>query len=128
MHVGLGGLQLRDHAPAVDEGLHILSGYKAWTTAEIPDPTHPPLARYFLTLPLALMGAEPQPAHAVPPGSRHDEVQHFLVHNQRPVSWVLGVTRAMAVLLSLLVVLAAWRWSRRLWGEGGGLVTLALLA
>ena len=127
-HVGLGAAQIPHHAPAMDEGLHLVSGHMMWQSGQSVDPTHPPLARYLLALPAVLFGAEPQPPHSVPAGSRHDDIQHYLVHNRQPLSVVLGAPRILSVLLSLALALSAWSWARRLWGQGGGLVTLALLA
>jgi hypothetical protein len=120
--------QIRIHSPASDEPIHIASGYRLWTTGESVDTTHPPLARYLLTAPLLALRPDPfrddvsfvQPAHKYP--------QRFLLHNRISMATILTATRLVAVAIALALAMVCWAWSRRLWGAGGALLTLALVA
>ena len=120
--------QIRNHSPAAGEPIHIASGYRLWKTGESVDTTHPPLARYALTLPLLALRPDvfADDHTFVNPGHRYP--QRFLLQNRISMMTILTATRLMAVAMTIALGVACALWSRRLWGARGALLTIALFA
>jgi hypothetical protein len=123
LHVALAAGQIPDHSPAADEPIHIAAGYRHWLTGESIDPTHPPLARLVMVLPLLAQRADP-----IVGDSTGAALERFLLDNRVPRGRMLGSTRVVAVGFSLALLVVAGLWSRRLWGRSGALLTVAALA
>ncbi len=104
-----------------DEPGHIIAGVDAWQHGRFEMwPDHPPLGRYWLTLPLAR--------------THVDIVQEPLPHGyhvsamQPGPEWLAWHTRPMNTLLGLALGLALWFATRRYFSEGAANVALALFA
>jgi len=104
-----------------DEPGHIYAGLEAWQHGRFEMwVDHPPLARYWLTLPLAASRVEI--GWEMPGG-------HFHVIAMRPgPEWLAWRTRPMNLLLGLALGALLWCTTRRLFSEGAANVALALFA
>ncbi|HOU54313.1 MAG TPA: glycosyltransferase family 39 protein [Myxococcota bacterium] len=129
--LGAGALQWtvqRQWGPVNDELANFPSGVALVRTGQHADPTHPPLARYLMAIPLLIAGVE---AHEDSPdlGIRwHPYGRDFLFRNTLPWRTVLDLARLPILILSLATV--AWTaWiARRRFGVLAGLFAGALLA
>ncbi len=104
-----------------DEAGHIYAGLDAWQHGRFEMwVDHPPLGRYWLTLPLAR--AHVEMVQEMPGG-------HYHVTEMRPgPEWLAWHTRPMSMLLGLALGVMVWFTTRRLFSEGAANVALALFA
>jgi len=104
-----------------DEAGHIYAGLEAWQHGRFEMwVDHPPLGRYWLTLPLAR--AHVEMTQEMPGG-------HYHVTGLRPgPEWLAWHTRPMSTLLGLALGAALWFATLRLFSEGAANVALALFA
>ena len=110
---------IRTQSLTYDEPGHIIAGLDAWQHGRFQMWTdHPPLGRYWLTLPLARAHVEitQQP---LPAGYR-------VTAMQPGPEWLAWHTRPMNTLLGLALGLALWFATRRLFSEAAANVALAL--
>jgi hypothetical protein len=110
----------------VDEMPYIGCGYRALVASDYRMmPEHPPVAKILVALPLLFLTLD------VPPPQDGDAQitwsDEFLnVRNRdRPI---LGASRTMIGLLTVLMGFVLWRMARRLYGAAAAMVALALLA
>ncbi len=104
-----------------DEPGHIIAGLEAWQHGRFQMWTdHPPLGRYWLTLPIA--GAHVEITHEqLPRGYR-------VTAMQPGPEWLAWHTRPMNTLLGIALGVTLWFATRRLFSEGAANVALALFA
>ena len=102
-----------------DEPGHIFAGLEAWQHGRFQMwVDHPPLGRYWLTLPLAR--AHVEIVQQSPEGNYH------VTAMQPGPEWVAWRTRPMNTLLGLALGVALWFATRRVFSEGAANVALAL--
>jgi hypothetical protein len=104
-----------------DEPGHIIAGLEAWQHGRFAIWTdHPPLGRFWLMLPIARAHVEI---------TQQPLARGYLVTAMQPgPEWLAWHTRPMNTLLGVLLGLALWFASRRLFSEGAANVALALFA
>lgn len=103
-----------------DEPMHIAAGFQLLTTNRYDlDAEHPPLARVVLALDSVLSGAKPAGGNALSIGNA------ILERNDHYRRNLFGA-RAGNLLFFLLGAAIVGLWTRRLFGDGAALVSLAL--
>jgi hypothetical protein len=114
---------VRSDGLTIDEVVYIGAGYLHLTRGDFRlNPEQPPLAKLLGAVPL--MGLEPPPP---PWGGEWDFGFAFVNHNTVPASTIIARARTGATLLTLLLAVVVWAWSRRASGAGSALVALALV-
>jgi len=104
-----------------DEPGHIIAGLEAWQHGRFEMWTdHPPLGRYWLTLPIAAAHVEIT-QEQLPRGYR-------VTAMQPGPEWLAWHTRPMNTLLGIALGVTLWFAARRLFSEGAANVALALFA
>ncbi len=129
-------LSLRGDAPTIDEPTHVMAGFSYLDTGDFRlNPEHPPLAKMWAALPLALGGVE-----SISPTStrwrlgRQRELGFEFVNGsfedrqRRDPAIHLVPARTAMVLLGVALGLVVYAWAREMWGRAGALTTLALFA
>ncbi len=124
-------LGMRVKSVTFDEPTYVAAGYVALTTGVDINPAHPPLVKYLLALPVALLGSTPAPA--IP---HWDEAKErplaygdaFLFDNRVDADTLLFAARSMIVALAVGLGILVWAWARRLYGPEAGLVALGAFA
>lgn len=131
VHWLLAVTSLRDKSATFDEVVHLTNGYIWWTHQDlrmIPD--HPPFGPAWAASPL-LADDLSFPSHEQDAWyhSKHYTIakQFFYQSGNDPVR-MLRQARRMCVLLSVMTGLVVFLWSRRLFGDGGGLLSLSVYA
>lgn len=104
-----------------DEPGHIIAGLDAWQHGRFEMWTdHPPLGRYWLTLPIARSHVEI---------TQEPLARGYRVTAMQPgPEWLAWHTRPMNTLLGLALGITLWFAARRLFSEGAANVALALFA
>ena len=104
-----------------DEPGHIIAGLEAWQHGRFQMWTdHPPLGRFWLTLPIAFAHVEI---------AQEPLVRGYRVTAMQPgPEWLAWHTRPMNTLLGVALGLTLWFATRRLFSEGAANIALALLA
>jgi len=103
-----------------DEPGHIYAGLEAWQHGRFEMwVDHPPLGRYWLTLPLLR-------AHVEIVQESRDDLRYRVVDMQPGPEWLAWHTRPMSTLLGIALGLTLWFAARRLFSEGAANVALAL--
>ncbi|MCS7041785.1 MAG: glycosyltransferase family 39 protein, partial [Bryobacteraceae bacterium] len=115
----------------VDEGIHIASGYTFLKTGlyEL-DTEHPPLARIWFTLPLAVMRADAKLGEES--WKHRDMIEHGKQILYRQPRWraetLLFAARSMVVLMTLALTFAVALWTGGRFGPAAGLAAAALVS
>jgi hypothetical protein len=116
------GATHRVFSATIDEQAHVASGYDWFDGKYTTDPTHPPLARIFMGLPLRFLGIPaPQSEHFA---ARGNELLHHDERYRRNLSWA---RRGNLLFLALAVVGVAW-WGARLFGPTTGCLAAILFS
>ncbi|MGZ8868610.1 MAG: glycosyltransferase family 39 protein, partial [Thermoanaerobaculia bacterium] len=106
----------------LDEPVHIAAGFDWWRGDLRTDPTHPPLARLLIALPLVSLGV---------PGSARPDYLHrgndLLYHDDRYV-WHLSLARSANLLFLALSIVVVALWTARAIGLVAGIVAAALFS
>jgi hypothetical protein len=104
-----------------DEPGHIAAGLEAWQHGRFQQWTdHPPLGRFWLTLPIAFARVEI---------AQEQLLRGYRVTAMQPgPEWLAWHTRPMNTLLGIALGLTLWLATRRLFSEGAANVALALFA
>ncbi len=114
----------------IDEAPHIVAGYSYLKTGDFRlNPEHPPLIKMMSGFPLLFMNLKPLDEN---PGWEDAKQwyagQQFLYRNNVGPAWQLFWARLPIMLLSILLGLIIFKWSKRLFGVTGGLLALAFYA
>jgi tetratricopeptide (TPR) repeat protein len=131
VHGALAISAIRHKSATFDEMVRLTTGYSYWVTGDYRlDPVEPPLSKLWAALPL-LWGHYRfpdlnQPAWWVSDAESMGRQFFFGLGND--TSAMLFHARAMMALLSVGLGLLVYLWSRRLFGEGGGMLSLWLYA
>ena len=114
-----------------DEPINLMHGIQALRAGDATAPVdYPPLSRWMAAAAVELSGAPVHyPPGAMPwtPGIQPQAAQRLL-YLENDADRLLFWGRLAFVPLHLALAAAAFAWSRRCWGRGGALVTLALCA
>lgn len=130
-HALLAITSTRDKCATFDEVAHLTKGYFWWRTGDrrlLPD--HPPLAQAWAALPLLNDGLT-LPSLDQPAWYQSDIYtlgKQFFYRVGNDPDALLRQARPMIVILSVLGGLAVFLWSRRIFGDAGGFVSLAMYA
>jgi hypothetical protein len=118
----------REKSPAYDEPAHLAAGLRALRTGDLAlYHENPPLLRVLQALPAAWLGAA-LPADEPPPRDPWSHGVRFCERNAGRLGALFLAARSVNVLLAVLLGAVVWRWSRRLNGPAGGLLSLFLFA
>jgi hypothetical protein len=113
-----------------DEVTHLPSGYTYWTTGRVElNKQHPPLVKLLCAAPLLAVAPRADflnPNLLRTPGYEWAYGSQFLYRNDADRLLLLG--RLPVVGIGVLLGLYVFLWSRRLWGDAGGLLSLGLYA
>ena len=111
------------------ENFHLPAGILAASRGELRvSAVNPPLVKAMAGFAALAAGAHVPPDSALGHGEQGEVGQAFMRENADRYQRIYVAGRMVIVLLSGLLLLVAWRWSRRLWGSRGALVSLAFLA
>lgn len=111
----------------VDEGTHLASGYSYWKTAKTTlNKEHPPLIKLLASAPLLFLNIT-GPFHGAAWAEKNqwDFARQFLYHNTIDGKKLLVYGRIPMILLTVLIGLIVYIWTRHLFGERAGLFSLA---
>jgi 4-amino-4-deoxy-L-arabinose transferase-like glycosyltransferase len=113
-----------------DEVTHLPAGYSYLATGRFElNPQHPPLVKMVAAAPLLGFGL--WPVEAFPEWASRAEWgfgRQFLFQNRVGPERLVFWGRIGPLLVSLVLLVALWRWARDLHGVGGGLLALCLAA
>ena len=120
---------VREKSTTFDEVAHLTAGVSVWRTGDYRlVPEHPPLAHLWAAAPVAASGARfprlDQPGWRCSDQWNLGRQLFYECGNDPQVMLTRG--RAMIALMSVALGAAVWLWSRRLFGESGGIISLAL--
>lgn len=113
-----------------DETVHLTGGYSYWRFNDYRlHPENGNLPQRWAALPLVFADAKLDPA-AWPTDWRNSDPwmvgQHFFFESGNPIDYLLLCARSMSVVWSVATGMLIFFWSRRLWGDAGGLFALFL--
>ena len=128
-HVALAVWGAARQSVTFDENFHLPAGVMAAARGELRiSAVNPPLVKALAGAAALAAGAR-VPADAALGSREQGEVGvAFMRANADRYQRVFFAGRMVIVLCSLVLLLVVWRWSRRLWGPSGGLVSLAFAA
>ena len=128
-HVVLAGWGAMRQSVTFDENFHLPSGVFAAARGELRiSAVNPPLVKALAGAAALAAGAVVPPDSALGRGEQGEVGVAFMRANADRYQRVFVAGRLVISLLSALLLLVVWRWSRRLWGARGALLSLALLA
>ncbi|MBT3378839.1 MAG: hypothetical protein HN742_24755 [Lentisphaerae bacterium] len=118
-------------SPTSDEIFHLVGGYSYWQRHDYRmQPENGVLPQRWGALPLLAMGLNFPPRET--PGWQTSDMlkagQRFLYHEENDADRIVLAARMAMALLTLGTGLVVFLWSRRLFGDLGGLISLALFA
>jgi len=131
LHVLLAMSSVWESSATCDEVAHLTAGYSYFHTGDwrlVPE--HPPLAELWAALPL-LVSKPTFPTLEQPAWWTSNQWEmggQFLYETGNDAATVLTQGRSMIVVLSVVLGLVVFLWSRRLFGTSGGLLSLVLYA
>ena len=124
-------------SPTYDELGHLQAGFYHWRHHDMERGLeHPPLLRLLAALPLNFLKLmDPEDVHPLflerPLSVRREQLYGTLLVYENPETGaerIIFWARMMMIFVALLLLALVWRWSRELYGEGGGLLSLFLAA
>lgn len=117
-------------AQTIDEAVHLASGFSYLVTGDFRlNPEHPPLLKELAALPLLFLPVSIPLDHASWAATDQWEFgRQFLYHNTLPAQTILLAGRFPLLLMSLVLGLTVFLWSRRLFGTFGGFLSLGIIA
>ena len=131
-HLVLAIYSLRLENPTIDEVNHLPAGISYWQTGKFKLYHHnPPLFKLVAALPVMLAGAEMRPLYDSPSWRVYSIAPSFFGHgfmalNPSRYFELFTLARMVMPLFSILGGLVVFFWSRKLWGDFGGLFSLLL--
>jgi 4-amino-4-deoxy-L-arabinose transferase-like glycosyltransferase len=124
---------VREKSGTFDELFHITGGYSYWTTGDYRiHNTNGNLVQRWIALPLLAMKLK-FPSTDLPTWHRpvffgFDFGRGFFFNQGNDPDKMLRYSRAMIIVLGVLLGLVVYRWSAQLFGQRGGLISLTLFA
>ncbi len=118
---------LRSDGLTIDEIVYIGSGYRHVTALDYRlNPEQPPVAKLLGAVPLTALALRIGPEDSAQAGEW--SWGYLLVHEWNDAVRVVSAARVPNVLLTLLLALLVWRWSREQNGPAAGIAGLVLIA
>ena len=118
------------HSPTLNEPGHLVAGISYWTFNRFDVySVNPPLVRLVAALPVMAAGCETDwKSFASGPGVRPEMAmgRDFCKANGRRTFWLMTLARWACIPFSLIGGIACYRWSRELYGQAGGFLSLTL--
>ena len=112
-----------------DENFHLPAGILAADRGELRvSPVNPPLVKSLAGAAALSAGARVPPDSAMGSFEQGEVGVAFMRANADRYQRIFVAGRAVIAALSAALLLVVWRWSRRLWGARGALVSLGLMA
>jgi MFS family permease len=128
-HVALAVWGAARQSVTFDENFHLPAGVLEAAHGELRvSSVNPPLVKALGGLAAIAAGAHVPSMDAFPTGEQGEVGQIFMHANEDRYQRIFFAARLVTVLLSVLLGLVVWRWSRRLWGARGALVSLGFFA
>ena len=129
VHVALAVWGAARQSVTFDENFHLPAGVLEVAHGELRvSSVNPPLVKALAGLAAIAAGARVPPMSAFPTGEQGEVGQIFMHANEDRYQRIFFAARLVTVLLSVLLALVVWRWSRRLWGARAALVSLGFYA
>jgi len=132
LHWWLGVSGTFDKCVTIDESAHLVGGYAYWKFNDYRlQPENGNLPQRWAALPLLAEKPRLEPAEDTGAWSRSIVWvigQRFLFESGNNTDFMLATARAAMAMWSVVCGLLVFLWSRKLWGETGGLFSLALYA
>jgi Dolichyl-phosphate-mannose-protein mannosyltransferase len=112
-----------------DEAAHIVAGYSYWKTGDFRlNLEHPPFSKLLSSLPLLLLNPTfGPPADAWRAADEFSIGRDFLYHNRVPADTLLLATRAVIIVVSLVLGLSVAVWVRARAGTMAGIIATVIL-
>jgi 4-amino-4-deoxy-L-arabinose transferase-like glycosyltransferase len=130
LHVTLAVNSLLQENPTVDETLHMPAGVSYWEKGTFKLYHHnPPLVKLVAALPVVLQHPKTAKLYGMPAWEEDSQAgfgQYFALENYARYFELFDAARLMMPLFSVIGGLVVFAWSSRLYGAGGGLLSLAL--
>jgi len=132
IHAGLAVHSLLQENATVDEVLHLPAGVSYWQTGTFKLYHHnPPLVKLVAALPVVAAGLDPQSAELYTMKAWENEAHinfglYFALKNRTRFFEIFDRARLAMPLFSVIGGLVVFAWSSRLYGTGGGLLSLGL--
>jgi hypothetical protein len=132
LHVSLAVSSLVRENPTIDEVIHLPAGISYWQTGTFKLYRHnPPLVKLVAALPVIASGVVTDPLYRMTywntdPPNKTGFAHEFARLNAADYFELFTRARLLMPLFSILGGLAVFAWSRRLYGTGGGLLSLGL--
>jgi Dolichyl-phosphate-mannose-protein mannosyltransferase len=130
VHAGLAVHSLKQENATVDEVAHMPAGVSYWETGTFKLYHHnPPLAKLVAALPVVLSGPKTAELYKMEAWAKESQAafgQYFARENATSYFDLFNRARLVMLLFSVLGGLVVFVWSSRLYGSGGGLLSLAL--
>ncbi len=113
-----------------DEPMHVAAGYTYWLRGDMRlDPNNPPLAKMLVAAPLLVQSATVSWDTQEWLGGYHYAFgERLMFWSGNNADRLLTSARSVNLLLSMMLLLVIWRWSRRRWGAAPGLAACAVAA
>jgi hypothetical protein len=128
-HVALAVWGAAKQSVTFDENFHLPAGIMAAARGELRiSAVNPPLVKALAGAAALLAGARVPSPEELGSGEQGEVGIAFMRANADRYQRIFFAGRMVIVLCSVLLLLLVWRWSRRLWGSAGGLVSLAFVA
>lgn len=131
LHWWLGVSGWFDKTVTSDETAHLVSGYSYWRFNDYRlQPENGNLPQRWGALPLLVLRPHLDPAEQPRPwANSHVWLigQHFFFESGNDTGFMLAAARGVMALWSVALGILVFAWTRRLWGEVGALIALALL-
>jgi hypothetical protein len=129
VHVALAVWGAAKQSVTFDENFHLPAGVLEVAYGELRvSAVNPPLVKALGGLAAIAAGAHVPTMDAFPTGEQGEVGMVFMHANEDRYQRVFFAARLVTVLLSVLLALVVWRWSRRLWGPRAALVSLGFYA
>jgi Dolichyl-phosphate-mannose-protein mannosyltransferase len=130
IHLGLAVHSLLQENATVDEALHLPAGVSYWQTGTFRLYHHnPPMVKLIAALPVIASGPNTADLYEKDAWKKESQAafgQYFARDNAEDYFELFDRARLMMPLFTLLGGLVVFAWSSRLYGAGGGLLSLAL--
>ncbi len=129
-HAMLSWRAINNLSATFDEPMHVAAGYSYWARGDMRlDPNNPPLAKMLLTAPLLIQPASASWTTREWQGGFHYAFgERFFYWSGNDADAMLASARSVNLMLSLLLLVAIWRWSAQKWGEWPSVAACAVAA
>ena len=129
IHVALAAWGAAKQSVTFDENFHVPAGVMEAAHGELRvSAVNPPLVKALAGFAAIAAGARVPKLDEIGSGEQGEVGMIFMHMNEDRYQRIFFAARLVTVALSVLLGLVVWRWSRRLWGARGALVSLGFYA